>query len=331
MSDSRTNGENDTNVRGGPFTTFPVVDSIPPGEVVEMNGWAVGEDVQGIDTWFRRASDSQWAWAGGFTSQATDGLDEVTTIPEPPNENNPRGLPEYEPVNPAAVIGLEAPLGYHDDGTPSERSLCGEDVVDPLINVAIIHHTGTTVDQLDYFSYDNSRGSCPTWYVRPSGDRIELIRPGIKPASTGPEWNCRSVSWEVLDETGDPTWLIPENARRAVAEDIAWLAEFDGKELDGVPVEFKIDAEHVIGHSTALPGETICPGPDMDVPGIIAMAQAIWDEKHPPDIPECPDCPECPEPDDEVDVPNRTLTDWQERAWALYTDIDAFSTEEGRR
>ena len=130
-------------------------------------------------------------------------------------------------------------------------------------------------------SYRNDRSSCPTWYVRPNGDRIELIRPGAKPASTGPDWNCRSVAWEVLDECGAPDWLIPEPARRSVAEDIAWLAEFDGKELDGVPVSFKIDAEHIIGHNQALPGQTECPGPDMNVPGIIAMAQEIWLENHP--------------------------------------------------
>ena len=99
------------------------------------------------------------------------------------------------------------------------------------------------------------------------------------------------MAWEVRDETGSPNWLIPEPARRSVAEDIAWLAEFDGKELDGVPVSFKIDAEHIIGHNQALPGQTECPGPDMDVPGIIAMAQAIWLENHPADPPESP-CPE---------------------------------------
>jgi murein DD-endopeptidase MepM/ murein hydrolase activator NlpD len=331
IGDVRTNGESDTNVRGGPFTSFPVVDSIPPGEDVGMSGWAHGEDVQGIDIWYRREADNLWAWSGGFTSQSTDGLTEVTSLPLPPNTNNPRGLPEYTPVNPAAVIGLEAPLGYNEDGTPASRALCGDDEVDPIIDRAIIHHTGTTADQLDYFSYQNDRSSCPTWYVRPDGSRIELIRPGHKPASTGPDWNCRSVAWEVLDETGDPTWLIPENARRAVAEDIAWLAEFDGKELDGVPVDFKIDAEHVIGHSTALPGSTICPGPDMDIPGIIAMAQAIYDENN--GVDPCPECPECPDPEpgDTVDVPVSTLEGWQAEAYETYEEIGEFIPEGARR
>jgi murein DD-endopeptidase MepM/ murein hydrolase activator NlpD len=330
-SDERTNGENDTNVRGGPFTTFSVIDSIAPGEVVEMSGWAHGESVQSIDVWFRIAADNNWAWSGGFTSQATDGLDQILTLPTPPNANNPRGLPEYLPVNPAAVIGLEAPLGYNEDGSPASRALCGDDDVSPVIDRAIIHHTGTTADQLDYFSYKNDRSSCPTWYVRPSGERIELIRPGHKPASTGPDWNCRSVAWEVLNETGDPTWLIPELARRAVAEDIAWLREFDGGELDGVPVSFKIDAEHVIGHNTALPGATICPGPDMDVPGIIAMAQAIWDEKHPPIDPECPECPECPDPGDTVDVPVSLLEEWRDDAMETYGQIEEVLEPEGTR
>lgn len=319
-SADRTAGGNDVNVRGGPFTTFPVVASIAPGTTVTMNGWTNGEDIQGIKVWYRRASDNLWAWGGGFTSTTTDGLTEVTTVPQPPNANNPRGLPEYPPVNPAATIGLEAPLGYNKDGTPASRGLCGEKVVTPIIDRAIIHHTGTTLDQLDYFSYANSRSSCPTWYVRPDGSRYELIRPGHKPASTGPDWNCRSVAWEVLDETGAPNWLIPELARRAVAEDIAWLAEFDGGELDGVPVSFTIDAEHVIGHNTALPG-TECPGPDMDVAGIIAMAQQIWDENHPTDP--CPECPECPEPSDKVEVERASLEEWQSESQETADEIGA--------
>lgn len=336
VGDDRTNGENDTNVRGGPFTTFPVVDSIAPHAVVDMSGYAYGEDVQGVDIWYRRAEDNLWAWAGGFTTQSIEGLEEIETIPEPPDANNPRGLPEYTPVNPDAVIGLEAPLGYNEDGSPASRGLCGDDEVDPIIDRAIIHHTGTTSDQLDYFSYANDRSSCPTWYVRPDGSRIELIRPGHKPASTGPDWNCRSVAWEVLDETGDPTWLIPELARRAVAEDIAWLAEFDGGELDGVPVSFKIDAEHIIGHSTALPGQTICPGPDMDIPGIIAMAQAIWDEAHPVDP--CEECPECPDPGpgpdpNERTIPVSTLVEWRDENYETGNEIDAVieSGGSGRR
>jgi murein DD-endopeptidase MepM/ murein hydrolase activator NlpD len=328
-STNRTNGTNPTNVRSAPYTTSPVVASIAAGAVVEMNGWANGEDVQGNAVWFRRKSDNLWAWSGGFTSQSKDGLTQVTSPPLPSNPDNPRGLPEYEPVNPAASIGLEAPLGYNADGTPASRALCGDDEVDPIIDRAIIHHTGTIVDQLDYFSYKNDRSSCPTWYVRPDGERIELIRPGHKPASTGPDWNCRSVAWEVLDETGAPNWLIPDLARQAVAEDIAWLAEFDGKMLDGVQVDFKIDATHIIGHNQAIPG-TECPGPDMDVPGIIAMAQAIWDEKHPTDP--CPDCPECPDP---VDPDSRVvsvadLTEWRDAApWPVGEDIDDVLSSEG--
>ena len=96
-------------------------------------------------------------------------------------------------MNQACIIGLEAPLGYDEHtGEPMSRAFAGDDPTTPIIDRAIIHHTATTNDQLDYFSYRNDRSSCPTWYVRPNGDRIELIRPGVKPASTGPEWNCRS-------------------------------------------------------------------------------------------------------------------------------------------
>ena len=330
-SSDRTAGANPVNVRSGPYTSSPVTGSIPGGTIVTMNGWATGENVQGTDAWYRRASDGGWAWAGGFTSQDTAGLEEVSA-PAPPNQNNPMGLAEYPPVYPDAVIGLEAPLGFADCKNPvdrSSRAKKGNETVTPLIDRAIVHHTGTTVDQLTYFSTCNDRSSCPTNYVRPNGDIIETIRPGAKPASTSPEWNYRSIAFEVLDETGDPNWLIPEDARIAVARYIAWLAEFDGKELDGIPVSFTIDRTHVIGHNEALPGTTICPGPDMDVDGIVAMAQQFWDDAHPTEP--CPPCPDCPEPGEGVLVPLSTLQAWEGQATDLADAIAPFTTQEVSR
>lgn len=319
-SADRTAGPNPVNVRSAPYTSSAVTGVITGGATVTMDAWAVGESVQGTSTWYRRGSDSGWSWAGGFTSMATDGLTEVLP-PAPPNGLNPAGLVEYPPVYPPAVIGLEAPLGFNEDGSRASRAFAGEEPVTPVIDRVIVHHTGTTQDQLYYFSIANDRSSCPTFYVRPDGSVFEMIRPGAKPASTGSQWNWRSIAFELLDETGEPNWLIPELARQAVARFIAALAEYDGRDYDGVPVEFAIDRAHVIGHNEALPG-TICPGPDMDLDGIVALAQQYWDEAHPTEP--CPECPECPDPADTVEVDRADLSAWADNLGDTLDGIDEY-------
>ncbi|PJI54807.1 hypothetical protein CTI14_11155 [Methylobacterium radiotolerans] len=61
-----------------------------------------------------------------------------------------------------------------------------------------------------------------------------------------------------------------------IAQMIAWLAGFDGRTLDGVPVRFRIDREHVISHQETWSG-TECPGPFLQsrVDDIVARAQEI--------------------------------------------------------
>ena len=168
--------------------------------------------------------------------------------------DNPRNLATYSAVYPGAIIGLVSP---YSDGL---REYKGSERVTPLIDRAILHHTGTTADQLDWFSHENGRDVCPTWYVRTDGTVYELIRPGRKPATTGPRWNYRSVSWELQNASGAPDWQGTPAQFEAVARILAWLASFDGKRLDGVPVSFKLDRTHLINHGEALPG-TECPGP----------------------------------------------------------------------
>jgi hypothetical protein len=163
---------------------------------------------------------------------------------------NVADLPEVVPVWPGAAIGLVSPLG---DGL---RSLKGTTPVDPVIDRFIVHHTATTSDQAAYFSVRNDRSSCPTWYLRTDGDAIEFIRPGMKPASSGPDWNWRSVAVEILD--ADTSWRVTDIQLERVAQMIAWLATFNGKTLDGIRVDFQIDRTHVIGHREFMATE--CPG-----------------------------------------------------------------------
>lgn len=283
---NRTAGAEPVNVRALPYTTSPAVDVLSAGTVVQMSNWTNAEKVENNDVWFQ-TPDSKWMWSGGFTSQSTDGLTKVVTPtpPTPVSPDNPRGLPEYPPVYERAHIGLKAPLGYNADGTPVSRLTKGDPPVpvSGIIDRFIIHHTATTSDQLDYFSYVNSRKVCPSFYLRTDGNVFELIRAGGKPAATGAEWNWRSIAVETQNSTSGPTWQVTDAQLEELAQIAAWLAEYDGKILDGSPVTFRIDRTHIISHQEALPG-TECPGPYIQgrMDAIVARAQEIYDENHPP-------------------------------------------------
>ncbi|MDQ0646179.1 hypothetical protein QFZ53_000375 [Microbacterium natoriense] len=207
------------------------------------------------------------------------GPDGATTPVDP---DNPRGLTEYEPVYDRAVKGLEAPLGFEDCRHPTSRSprgTAGSDhhEVTPIIDRFIIHHTGTTHEQLDFLSRCNKRSSAPTFYLRHDGSVFELIRPGAKPSSTGADWNWRSLAVETLDATGAPDYAVTAAQLEELAQMIAWLATYDGKTLDGVPVSFTIDREHVISHRETWTG-TECPGPYLQsrLDDIVARAREIF-------------------------------------------------------
>jgi murein DD-endopeptidase MepM/ murein hydrolase activator NlpD len=304
---------NPANIRALPYTSSPTVGSEDSGKVIEMQGFTHAEAVDSNDVWFQRKSDGKWMWSGGFTSTATTGLTEKPT-PDPPapvDEDNPRGLPEYTPIWSLAFQGLEAPLGFLDCQDPDERALrntSGSIPVTPIIDTYIIHWTGGTADQMDYFSWCNDRSVCPTMYMRRDGSQSEMIRPGAKPAATGPQWNWRSFAVETL---GGPGADFTDEQWEAHAQNIALLAEYDGDMLDGVPVSFKIDRDHVLGHREALPGTTECPG-DAQIAGLDALlerAQEIYDDANPTDpcagcdecCEDCPECPECPDPTTPID------------------------------
>lgn len=293
----RTVGENVANVRQRPYTNALILSKLDPGVDVELVNWANAEEVQGNKVWFQRP-DLGWVWSGGFTSQSTEGLTQIEAPapPTPTNPNNPANLVEYTPVWDVAIIGLEAPLGFTPDGARAPRTSKGNPPVetDGVIRYLIAHHTGTTVDQLYYFSTKNDRDSCPSYYFRKNGDVFELIRPGAKPASTGPEWNYRSIAVEMLDSTGSPTWTLTDAQRTRLAELAVRMKEatvYGGGVWDGAPIDFDITREHIIGHNEALPGSTICPGPDARLDEVVAEAKRLWDAKYPPD----------PEPEPEPD------------------------------
>lgn len=220
------------------------------------------------------------AWKAPVTPPVVVPDPPVVTPPDQPApgpSNNPRNLPTYMPVYPGAAYGLLAPLGDGLRGQKGDPPV----TVPVVIDRAIMHHTGTTVDQLDWFSYRNSRSSCPNWFIRPDGTVFEMIPPGRKPALTGPEWNWRSVGWEI-QSVDAATWKGTDAQFEAVAQILAWLRSYDGKVLDGAPVDFDLIRQNFINHREALPGSTECPGDwwasQMDA--LLTRADVIYAEKY---------------------------------------------------
>jgi hypothetical protein len=73
-SSQRQAGSEPVNRRIAPNTAqAPIEPQLKPGDVGNFDGWIRGENVNGIDIWFRGISGN-WFWSGGFTSRSVDGL-----------------------------------------------------------------------------------------------------------------------------------------------------------------------------------------------------------------------------------------------------------------
>lgn len=323
-SRNRTVAVNPANVRDLPYTDSPVISSAPGGTVIEMDGWTRAESVQGIDLWYRR-TDGDWMWAGGFTAQTTDGLLEIPTPPkpQPPSKHNPLGLPTYPPIYPRAVIGLQAPLGFENckiGGVRASRKTKGNPPVATtgVISYLILHWAWPAGDDTRYFSTCNERGSCPTIYVNTDAEALEFIRPGSKPAATGAEWNWRSWAIEVEPRNGGDDPNVPpftEAQVNEIIEQMVFLREHSGGTLDGAPVDFTLDREHVLGHRDVAVVD--CPGDWLyaRIPEMIAEAQRRYDERHPA------------EPGETIAVPRTTLEIWRDEHLASAAEITGLLSE----
>lgn len=209
----------------------------------------------------------------------------VTPPVTPPNADNPRGLPTHTPFYPGAFIGLDAPLGdapRGQKGTPPVP-------VSVIIDQFHIHRTGSNGDDGDWFSYRNSRSSCPHLHVLQDGRTREFIRPKMKPALSGPEWNWRGYGIEIQG-AGDGT---PEQFER-VADIMAWLASYEGRELDGVLVTYHLRQRAGVTVTHREMVATECPGDWWvgRVDALLERARVLFKEKYSPAEPE-------PEPEPE--------------------------------
>lgn len=283
-SNTRTVGAGGANGRTGPGRNYAAGQFLPAGTVGTFDGWTRGETVEGIDVWFRGALEGRWFWAGGFTTATTDGLPELATPAptptptSPANADNPLGLDTYPPFYPEAVIGLRAPLGAYPRGTKGNPPVAAESVIDQFH----IHRTGTDGDDVEWFSRLNDRSSCPHLQVLQDGRVREFIRPAMKPALTGPDWNWRGYGIEIQG-AGDGTRAQFE----AVAEIMAWLASYEGKTLDGIPVRYNLRtrANTTVTHREMVATE--CPGDwwQGNVDTLLTRARAILLERYNTDTP----------------------------------------------
>jgi len=92
----RTAGTDNVNMRSQPNTTSPVVRVISGKSNEIFTGYVTGETVKGINIWYKDAKG--YAWAGGFTSQSTTGLANVTPKPAPAPTPAPTPAPVPVPA-----------------------------------------------------------------------------------------------------------------------------------------------------------------------------------------------------------------------------------------
>lgn len=95
---------------------------LEPGEVGNFVNWSRGENVSGNDIWFQGVSGN-WFWSGAFTSQSTDGLNDVT--PSAPSEPVivPPVVPEPIKPKPEHIEHKEKPVA-----TPSAKPTSPEEL-----------------------------------------------------------------------------------------------------------------------------------------------------------------------------------------------------------
>lgn len=138
------------------------------------------------------------------------------------------------------------------------------------IGYVILHGTANPVDHTAYFSRSNERQVAPNEYLRPSGEVKEFVRLGERAWTTAVPLDHQAVTFEI--ESNNTTYTDAQY--EALAQFCAWLSK--QTMVDGVPVEFKLDRAHVLGHSE-VPGVTSgtsCPG-KLDIDRVVKRAQEI--------------------------------------------------------
>lgn len=144
------------------------------------------------------------------------------------------------------------------------------------VSQIILHHTASTGDVEDIwnmFTQSNSRQVSANYLVAQDGRVFEVMNPDNYRAWTsgsGPNGSISpdhsAITFEVMDETGAPTWTTSPAAQEAVAQVMAWASQ---------RYQFPLIRQTTVRGHRELPGQsTACPG-GMPMDSITARANAI--------------------------------------------------------
>lgn len=294
------------NGRLGPYLTQTIVASAESGSTVIMDAWTTGEEVSGNAIWFRKKGTATWFWSGGFTAPGVSDLVQVKYE----GQTGPKELTKFFPKA-SKRYAVEMGGVRDDSGKLTAKRPAGGDA----IRRVWIHHAAATSDQVNYFLGRNERRSCPTVYVRTTGEVIEFVPYSQRPWSTGAA-DADAISVETQNSSGSPTWGITQASMEAIAQWLAWVSQ--QKTIDGIKVDFYPSADTVKGHNVAPGASTACPGPSMNIAWIIKRAQAIIaaageDSEPKPTTPK----PTTPTPDSAAKRLTEIVAAWREYEAAL--------------
>lgn len=251
------------------------------GPVESVSGYHGNRE--GLRQWQQRMADRGW----GITVDGLYGDNTASIARQFQAEKGLTvdGLIGVETWNAAWTAPVTPPSGIEDPGaTPHPNTdektypFADKVIVSPnceprkpgsVITHAILHHTANPADHTAYFSRRNERSVAPNLYPRPDGSMIQCVRLDLRAWTTGVPLDHNAVTFEI--ENADAGMGFTDATYESVAKALAWLSE--QSEINGVPVRFTLDREHVIGHREApgVSNGTSCPGV-LDVDRIVARA-----------------------------------------------------------
>ena len=245
-------GSEPVNRRLDPNTSrAPIPEQLMPGEVGNFTGWIRGENVSGNDVWFRGISGN-WFWSGGFTSQSTDGLEDL----------NPKAQPTKP--NQRQVAGTDA-VRRRREATTSSQS------VEPLIAA------NTVVNVIGWINGEAVNGN-PVWFKAEDGffswsgaftsqstEGITDLNAKPEPAPTPTPTPTPVVDPKERTLGGEATYRRPA-PNRGVAPDATLLQPGEkikvsgwitGESVNGIATWYKIEGTELYSWAGAFTSQSI--------------------------------------------------------------------------
>lgn len=138
----------------------------------------------------------------------------------------------------------------------------------------IIHHNASTNGEYVLaLMHTGDKQVSANYQIMSNGDIVGVVDESLRSWSvSNADWDGHSITFETENSTGAPNWGISSAARTAIAKVIA-----DSSDRYGIPINSTTVRGHNQGSGQGDGGSyaTACPGPSMDVAGIIVEANAL--------------------------------------------------------